>query len=1353
MKSRAVVWVLMLLAWSFPAAADKPGWAIDENDTGIDCHFEGDPKRNFLIDDRGGRGVGYTFEVDIGPIVSNHEFCSHCALAVFVADPGIDQQLLKVLGYTQKQIDNLPQLLTLLDDLLDTKPEELKPELSGEDLESFIDSVMKTKDKVMAWKAKVDKLNTIVTQATSFDFSEVDFEELADELNLQVDSGFRGDFDDPNDVPKQNSGVRVYSLPELIQAMAKKLPEPIVQSAEKVLSAIGGLPGIFEISGDDDDPLKPAVFHGYRTGLVVEQRSYAVQGNNVVALVYTLVNPTQKVFPLVELALLSDVDIPPLTYDTETAFDAATQTVMVYDEHPYADPGVHYWFGSSPVLGVNLEPGVGPVFSNYNLDKNLSLTQWAQSIDLNRKRFFLWHPSVSGDHDDAVGKSEKQVGISVLFPGPMFPGERRSVAFCYAQGEAANKGEAKAAMMAKLAACKGMVGLLISGCQNGTLELGEECDDGNATEDDGCSSKCQVEVCGDGRVTPNETCDDNNNVSNDGCSSDCQIESCGDGIVQTGEECDDGNGVSTDACLATCKLASCGDGFVRVCSPEAGEICTGTCAGYTYCATFKQNIKDVPAVVNGKPTTGAFAGLKETSLSWTVGFDVASEIVVQGDPAATKRMVTTGPVAVSVSGNTEFAKTIAPLFNGAVWEWTLTGTGKETVLNSAVLLSAKPKAGKETEFVFGLELNSLPFAGLPTGQDGGPLLAPFSWQGSAILRRYSTVGGPLVMTDYVSGGSSGQLSQQAIVTEECDDGNVSNFDGCTNVCKVALCGDGFTQLDQGEECDDGGFGSDFCSGTCEFTYKAMCGNGVVDAGEGCDDGNNAANDGCSAFCVDEWCGDGVKQSNEECDDGNAGDGDGCSAVCLAEYCGDGKVQSGEECDDGETMSDLGACRSGCVFAVCGDGFVQTGVEDCDDGNTIGGDGCNGECKTEWCGDGAVGPGEECDDGNAELGDGCGAGCMVEVCGDGALGKGEQCDDGNLKDGDGCNKDCELEFADACGDGKVGPGEGCDDGNSVDGDGCSAFCQLENPGACGDGQVGQGEQCDDGNKQAGDGCSEWCATEKCGDKIQQLGEQCDDGNLTNGDGCTDNCVVEPSECGNGVHELGEQCDDGGTDGGDGCDGACLLENPDPTAVLKTCGNGQLDVGEQCDDGGQWEGDGCDSVCQLEAVICGNGALEPGESCDDGNGADGDGCSSDCKTEAVCGNGKVELGEGCDDGGQVPDDGCSATCKPEYCGDNKVQPGEECDLGDLNSDDNQSECTQTCKIAPCAPGGQGGPECGLAEVDVADAGAETCAGEDCDPKNTGCGGCETKTGLPGAPGMLWLGLWVAWVAVRRAKRRVW
>ena len=65
-----------------------------------------------------------------------------------------------------------------------------------------------------------------------------------------------------------------------------------------------------------------------------------------------------------------------------------------------------------------------------------------------------------------------------------------------------------------------------------------------------------------------------------------------------------------------------------------------------------------------------------------------------------------------------------------------------------------------------------------------------------------------------------------------------------------------------------------------------CGNGFLDDGEQCDDGNRIDGDGCSKYCIKEGdpakCGNGFLDDNEQCDDGNKIDGDGCSKYCMKE---------------------------------------------------------------------------------------------------------------------------------------------------------------------------------------------------------------------------------------------------------------------------------------------------------------------------------------------------------------------------------------------------------------------------------------------------------------------------------------
>ncbi|HYC00685.1 MAG TPA: hypothetical protein VEC57_16235 [Candidatus Limnocylindrales bacterium] len=66
-------------------------------------------------------------------------------------------------------------------------------------------------------------------------------------------------------------------------------------------------------------------------------------------------------------------------------------------------------------------------------------------------------------------------------------------------------------------------------------------------------------------------------------------------------------------------------------------------------------------------------------------------------------------------------------------------------------------------------------------------------------------------------------------------------------------------------------------------------------------------------------------------------------------CGNGEVDAGEPCDDGNSV-DTDACLTGCIAASCGDGLVEEGVEECDDQNANETDGCSVTCDTLTCGD-------------------------------------------------------------------------------------------------------------------------------------------------------------------------------------------------------------------------------------------------------------------------------------------------------------------------------------------------------------------------------------------------------------------
>ena len=111
------------------------------------------------------------------------------------------------------------------------------------------------------------------------------------------------------------------------------------------------------------------------------------------------------------------------------------------------------------------------------------------------------------------------------------------------------------------------------------------------------------------------------------------------------------------------------------------------------------------------------------------------------------------------------------------------------------------------------------------------------------------------------------------------------------------------------------------------------------------------------------CGDGVVEGDEVCDDGvNDGSYDSCLADCSARagHCGDGEVNGPEVCDDGVNDGSYGGCASDCSAdgPFCGDGIVQREQEMCDEGDdNENGSGCNVDCTVsgtvlaEWWSDG------------------------------------------------------------------------------------------------------------------------------------------------------------------------------------------------------------------------------------------------------------------------------------------------------------------------------------------------------------------------------------------------------------------
>lgn len=154
--------------------------------------------------------------------------------------------------------------------------------------------------------------------------------------------------------------------------------------------------------------------------------------------------------------------------------------------------------------------------------------------------------------------------------------------------------------------------------------------------------------------------------------------------------------------------------------------------------------------------------------------------------------------------------------------------------------------------------------------------------------------------------------------EDCDDDNAVSGDGCSSNCLkegseeegdvYAICGN-YTKsssCSDSADCDS----DETCNAQGDCVEPGEdCDDGNVTDGDGCSSAclNEGETTACTSTVTTSCCGNSDVETGEDCDDGNADAGDGCSDVCLDEgssylystpsFCGDGDdTGAGEECD-------------------------------------------------------------------------------------------------------------------------------------------------------------------------------------------------------------------------------------------------------------------------------------------------------------------------------------------------------------------------------------------------------------------------------------------------------------------------
>jgi cysteine-rich repeat protein len=182
--------------------------------------------------------------------------------------------------------------------------------------------------------------------------------------------------------------------------------------------------------------------------------------------------------------------------------------------------------------------------------------------------------------------------------------------------------------------------------------------------------------------------------------------------------------------------------------------------------------------------------------------------------------------------------------------------------------------------------------------------------------------------------------------EQCDNRGALSTSTCDADCSLPACGDGFRNDATGEQCDDGdGDNQNDCTNLCK---PNICGDGYVDregpATEVCDDGNQfteqecpygiATCTVCRGDCMEvrnltgPVCGDGMLNGAEACDDGNTEACGSCNATCtavqLAKAVGTIKPVAGYSRMYGETFSAGDGLNIPVIFEFDRNGEIEPG---------------------------------------------------------------------------------------------------------------------------------------------------------------------------------------------------------------------------------------------------------------------------------------------------------------------------------------------------------------------------------------------------------------------------------------------
>ncbi len=196
-----------------------------------------------------------------------------------------------------------------------------------------------------------------------------------------------------------------------------------------------------------------------------------------------------------------------------------------------------------------------------------------------------------------------------------------------------------------------------------------------------------------------------------------------------------------------------------------------------------------------------------------------------------------------------------------------------------------------------------------------------------------------------------------------------------------------------------------CSGEECFLNEAKCGDYYPEYEK------IKVNNCLSGSSINQLCGNGILEQGETCDDSNINSSDGCSSSC--------KIEAFSACEGQPSVCTLSCLDSDSENGLQNEEFKKGGIVSAKGINYK--DYCSLEIPkdlieyycdesinlayiTQYCGDDSV-----CKKDDQGL-----AFCLkTTLCGNGIVEILEKCDDGNINNGDGCSSDCKIEQGYQC----------------------------------------------------------------------------------------------------------------------------------------------------------------------------------------------------------------------------------------------------------------------------------------------------------------------------------------------------